>query len=300
MRGWQVNPKRIYRLYTEDGLAVRTKVRKKIARRRASANPARHPTQRKVEHGLRGGPTPRRALVPSVDVVDQFTRECVLLLADNSLTGHKVALALSQALVERGAPTSITVDNGTEFVSKAIDVGPTSMACSWTFIRPGRPVENSYIESFNGRLRDECLNVEVFFTVVDVRRARAVARRLQPGTTAQRVERSEPGTFAVSWVAERGPARTPSPANDAPAGGMRSAAAANREPGPLFVAPSVAKGAAEKLATESPFDQDNRYVLQRFSLETYRVTKPPVNPALTGPRRPKTQLPVGTVLRADQ
>src|SRR5712692_9389135 len=102
-------------------------------------------------------------------VVDQFTRECVLLLADSSLNGSKAALALSQATVEREAPVSITVDNGTEFVSKAMEGWAYQHGVQLDFIRPGRPVENSYIESFNGRLRDECLNVEVFFTLADVR-----------------------------------------------------------------------------------------------------------------------------------
>jgi len=101
-------------------------------------------------------------------VVDQFTRECVLLLADSSLTGHEVALALSQILVERGPPGAITVDNETEFVSKAMDVWAYQHGVQLDFIRPARPVENSYSESFNGRLRDECLNVELFFTLADV------------------------------------------------------------------------------------------------------------------------------------
>ena len=102
-------------------------------------------------------------------VVDQFTRECLLLLADSSLTGQKVALALSQVIAARGALVSITVDNGTEFASKAMDAWAYQYRIQLDFIRPGKPVENSYIESFNGRLRDECLNVEVFFTLADVR-----------------------------------------------------------------------------------------------------------------------------------
>ena len=85
--GWPVNTKRVYRLYRLDGLAVRTKVRKKIARRT------------------------RMPLVRVLTVVDQFTRECLLLLADSSLTGQKVATALSLIVAQRGAPVSITVDN---------------------------------------------------------------------------------------------------------------------------------------------------------------------------------------------
>jgi putative transposase len=84
-------------------------------------------------------------------VVDQFTRECLALLADNSLNGHKVALLLSQLVAERGAPLSITADNGSEFVSKAMDAWSYQHGVQLDLIRPGKPVENSYIESFNGR-----------------------------------------------------------------------------------------------------------------------------------------------------
>jgi transposase InsO family protein len=91
-------------------------------------------------------------------VVDQFTRECLLLLADSSLSGQKVASALSVVVAERGAPISITVDNGSEFYSRAMEAWAYQYRVQLDFIRPGRPVENSYIESFNGRLRDECLN----------------------------------------------------------------------------------------------------------------------------------------------
>jgi putative transposase len=109
--GWPVNAKRIYRLYTEDGLAVRTKVRKQIARRmRVPLVKATRPNQKWsmdfVAARLLDGRWFR-----VLTVVDQFTRECLLLLADSSLTGQKVALALSQVVAERGAPASITVDN---------------------------------------------------------------------------------------------------------------------------------------------------------------------------------------------
>jgi putative transposase len=102
-------------------------------------------------------------------IVDQFTRECLALFADDSLNGEKVVAVLDRIVAERGAPQSITVDNGTEFASKAVDLWAYQNAVYLDCIRPGRPVENGYIESFNGRLRDECLNVEVFFGVADAR-----------------------------------------------------------------------------------------------------------------------------------
>jgi len=110
-------------------------------------------------------------------VVDQFTRECLTLFADNALSGEKVSIALDKVVALRGAPESITVDNGTEFASKAMDLWAYKNGVHLDFIRPGKPVENGYIESFNGRLRDECLNVEVFFTLADARRKLHLWRR---------------------------------------------------------------------------------------------------------------------------
>ncbi len=92
------------------------------------------------------------------------------LLADNTLSGEKVATALDKVLLQRSVPASIPVDNGTEFTSKALDHWADRNGVHLDFIRPGRPVENGCIESFNGRLRDECLNVEVFFNLADARR----------------------------------------------------------------------------------------------------------------------------------
>jgi putative transposase len=101
----------------------------------------------------------------------------VCLHADGRLSGEKVAMALDKVVVLRRAPQSITVDNGTEFTSKALDLWAYRNGVHLDFIRPGKPVENGYIESFNGKLRDECLNVEVFFTLADARRKLHLWRR---------------------------------------------------------------------------------------------------------------------------
>ncbi len=165
--GWRVNAKRIYRLYTQEGLAVRTKVRKKIARRRPVViEVATAPNQRwsmdfvaaRLEDGR---------LFRILTVLDQYTRECVAILAKAHLSGEDVAVALDGASVERGRPVSITVDNGSEFAGRAMDAWAHQHGVQLAFIRPGRPTENSFIESFNGRLRDECLNVELFGSLED-------------------------------------------------------------------------------------------------------------------------------------
>jgi transposase-like protein len=100
----------------------------------------------------------------------RLVAECLTLHADAALSGEKVATALDNVVASGGTPKSITMDNGTEFASKAMDLWAYNNGVHLDFIRSGQPVETGYIESFNGRLRDECLNVEVFFTVAYARR----------------------------------------------------------------------------------------------------------------------------------
>ena len=135
-------------------------------------------------------------------VVDQCTRECLCLVADQSLTGEKVARALEPIVHQRGVPRSITVDNGSAFASRVMDAWAYRHGIQLDFIRPGKPVENGCIESFNGRLRDEWLNVDVFFTLEDVREKLA---RWQEDYNFLRPHRSRqdraPASFAAEWVA---------------------------------------------------------------------------------------------------
>jgi Integrase core domain len=124
------------------------------------------------------------------------------LLADQSLTGEKVAQALEPVVAQRGAPRAITVDNGSEFAGRVMDAWAYRHGIQLDFIRPGEPVENSFIESFNGRLWDECLNVEVFFTLEDVRQKLSCWQenynRLRPHSSLQD---QAPATFVADWLA---------------------------------------------------------------------------------------------------
>ena len=104
-------------------------------------------------------------------VIDQWSRESVRLEAHVSLTGRSVVDALEAVSAERPLPRAITVDHGTEFTSNALDEWAYRRGVTLDFIRPGKPVENAFIESFNGRLRDECLNVHSF---VDLAHAQAL------------------------------------------------------------------------------------------------------------------------------
>ena len=168
--GWQVNHKRIYRLYCEEGLAVRTKKRR------------RRPSHLGLILPSAEGPNERWSMDFVVDrmengrqfrvltVVDHLSRECPLLEAGASMTGKSVAKALERLSFHHPLPKVITVDNGSEFFSKAMDSWAYRRGVQLEFIRPGKPVENAFIESFNGRLRHECLNANLFFSIEDARR----------------------------------------------------------------------------------------------------------------------------------
>ena len=156
--GWLVNQKRVYRIYREEGLEVRTKRRRKRASHvRLLVPPAGGPNERWsmdfVTDRLESGRQFRM-----LTVVDNFSRECPLLEAGVSMTGKVVARALERLSFTRPLPRVITVDNGSEFYSRVMDSWAYRRGVQLQFIRPGKPVENAFIESFNGRLRDECLN----------------------------------------------------------------------------------------------------------------------------------------------
>lgn len=167
--GWKVNRKRVYRLYREEGLQVRTKKRKKkIATHvRAPQSEAMRRDERWsmdfVSDQLVGG---RRFRV--LTLVDLYSRECLALRAGFSLKGGDVAAVLDGLKRNGRKPKTITVDNGSEFTSKELDTWSYLNDVKLDFIRPGKPVENCYIESFNGKLRDECLNMNLFFTLAQV------------------------------------------------------------------------------------------------------------------------------------
>jgi putative transposase len=252
--GWRVNPKRIYRLYTEDGLTVRTKLRKKLARRSRVATPKATRPNQKWSMDFMSAKLLDGRWFRVLTVIDQFTRECLTLVADRALNGHRVALALSQVVAERETPESITADNGSEFAGKAMDGWSYRYGVRLEFIRPGKPIDNGYIESFNGRLRDECLNVETFFDLSDVRekleRWRLDYNQVRPHSAL--ADRS-PEAFACDWKeSSAASSRTAWPANQAPAGAVHCSDTADPKLSQLFVPPSDVKGGPEKLSPEQP------------------------------------------------
>ena len=166
--GWKVNAKRVYRLYSEEGMQLSRKkpMKKRVSHRRITSARAEAPNQKWlmdfVTDRLEDGRYFR-----ALTVVDQFTRECVALHVGQFLRGTDVARCLDRAIKARKAPESITVDNGSEFCNQVMDTWAYRNEVVLDFIRPGKPVDNHYIESFNGRLRDECLNTHLFFDLED-------------------------------------------------------------------------------------------------------------------------------------
>lgn len=172
--GVTMNHKKLYRLYREEALSVRRRRgRKRATGTRAPAALPQGPNQRWsldfVADVLSWG---RRFRV--LAIVDDFTREALTLVADTSIGGHRVVRELDALIAQRGRPATIVSDNGTELTSRAVLDWTNRTGVEWHYIAPGKPVQNAFVESFNGRFRDECLNEEVFTSLAE---ARAVIER---------------------------------------------------------------------------------------------------------------------------
>lgn len=168
--GEQAGKNRIYRLYREEGLAVK----RRRARRRATgtrapilveARPDARWSLDFVHDQLACG---RRIRI--LNVIDDVTRECLASVADTSISGARVARELSAVITRRGAsPDLIVSDHGTEFTSNAMLKWCEDTRIAWHFIAPGKPMQNGFMESFNGRMRDELLNESLFRGLADAR-----------------------------------------------------------------------------------------------------------------------------------
>jgi putative transposase len=168
--GWQVNRKRVYRIYRDAGLAVRRRKRKRIGlvERKPLPKPAAANLSWSMDFVSDGLAAGRR--FRCLTIVDDCTRESVAIEVDTSLTGTRVRTVLDRLAETRGLPQSITVDHGPEFEGQVLDTWAYGAKVQLSFIRPGKPNENAYIESFNGKFRDECLNEHWFLTMAHARR----------------------------------------------------------------------------------------------------------------------------------
>ena len=163
--GFMINHKRTERIYRQEGLSLRIKRRKKLASllRTDIPKPAYANHIWSMDF-MRDNLSDGRA-IKLLTVVDEWTRKCFRIEVDTSINGVRVAKILSEISQTQGLPEIIIIDNGPEFISNALDSWAYHRGVKLTFIRPGKPVENAYIESFNGRLRDECLNENWFLSI---------------------------------------------------------------------------------------------------------------------------------------
>jgi putative transposase len=169
--GLVVNHKRVHRIDRAAGLPVRRRGRTRLTR--ADRVPLPPPSQRRERWSMdftvdtladgRGFRT--------LNIVDDFTRECVAIEVDRSLPGLRVARVLDRLHDAIGLPQCIVVDNGPEFAGRTLDAWAYTHGVTLRFIRPGKPIENAYVESFNGKFRDECLNEHWFVSLADAKAA---------------------------------------------------------------------------------------------------------------------------------
>jgi putative transposase len=167
--GVTANHKRLFRVYQEAGLGVRRREKKRLERGRAGMPLLSRPNQEWsldfVSDALANG----RA-IRALTVLDDFTRESPAIEVDSSIAAARITRVLDSVIDERGVPESIRTDNGPEFTSRCFVAWTENRKIRLIYIQPGKPMQNSFIESFNGRFRDECLNANWFENLADARR----------------------------------------------------------------------------------------------------------------------------------
>ena len=168
-QGIVMNLKKLRRLYREEKLTVRKRGGRKraLGTRRPLALPSRANERWSLDFVSDAFTDGRRFRV--LAVVDDFTRECLALVADTSLSGRRLARELDAVIARRGKPRTIVSDNGTEMTSMAILEWCQTTHVDWHYIAPGKPMQNGFVESFNGSFRDECLNETLFSSLTQAR-----------------------------------------------------------------------------------------------------------------------------------
>ncbi len=167
--GFVINHKRTERLYRQEGLILRIRRRKKLSSfLRTDIPKPNYPNHIWSMDFMRDSLAGGRA-IKILSILDEWTRKCFRIEVDTSINGVRVTRVLDEIARAEGLPEIIIIDNGPEFISKALDAWAYQRGVKLTFIRPGKPVENAYIESFNGRFRDECLNENWFLTLEHAR-----------------------------------------------------------------------------------------------------------------------------------
>jgi len=167
-RGHKVNVKRVYRLYRQEHLAVRRLKRKRLERMAPVNAMPTAPNQEWALDFVSDGIANGRG-IRILTVVDGFTRECPAIEVGVSLGSRRVTRVLERVIAERGTPQSLRCDNGPEFTSRHFIGWCEERGIALVHIQPGKPMQNGYVESFNGRFRDECLNANWFLNIADAK-----------------------------------------------------------------------------------------------------------------------------------
>ena len=167
--GIPANHKRVYRLYREEGLGMRIRQRRRIGWNGQVARPAAVRVNQRWSIDFVSDSVNGSQVIRILTLVDDYTRECPAMEVDTSLGGLRVCRVLDRVAQQRGLPEAIVLDNGPEFRSRALIAWSEERRVRLEYIQPGKPVQNAYVESFNGRLRDECLNANWFTSLKDAR-----------------------------------------------------------------------------------------------------------------------------------
>jgi putative transposase len=164
-----INHKGVYRLYRAEGLALRRRRHKRVALPRQPAPAATAPNQLWTMDFMADTLASGRCF-RTLNVLDTFTRECLAIEVDSSLPGARVARVMDRVAEQQGLPAAILMDNRPEFAGKVLDEWAYERGVQLSFITPGRPMENAFVESFSGKFRDECLSQLWFKNLDDARR----------------------------------------------------------------------------------------------------------------------------------
>jgi len=167
--GMRVNHKRVWRLYRAEGLKVRRRGRKRVRSVGRVERPAPTRANERWSLDFMSDALADGRRVRTLNVVDVYTRECLWIEVSPSIPGTRVVRVLERLRETRGAPEELTMDNGPELTCRAMDAWACAHGVALRFIDPGKPVQNAHVESFNGRFRDECLNLHWFVGVEDAR-----------------------------------------------------------------------------------------------------------------------------------
>ena len=210
-QGWEVNRKRVQRLWREEGLRVPQR-RRKRRRLGESTVPASRLRAERPNHvwafDFQFDQTADGRVLRLLNIVDEFTRESLVMLVERSIDADRTVSELERLVAERGAPEHLRMDNGTEMTAHALQDWCRFSKTATAYIEPGSPWQNPFVESYHSRVRDELLDVEEFSCLAE---ARVVVADWQEDYNLRRPHSSlgmrAPAVFAAQWAADREPAQ---------------------------------------------------------------------------------------------